>query len=210
MSKRTFLLPAVLALLLGAGIGASHAEQNDNNAIFNDKPNTPRGWQPLVRALDALTPKVDTSIALTPKEITDRITQMLNNGENEAALDSINKRLQQRENNAEIGIDVQLLFLKARALSQLKEHDQAIEQYRMLTTFYPELPEPWNNLGAEYMRQNKLDLAQEALDMSLQAQPNYSLALQNLGELQLMKAHQYFELAGNKQRSEETSYILKP
>ena len=167
-----------------------------------------RGWQPLINVLDALTPKVDTSLALTPKDITDRITQMLNNGQNQEAVDAIQKRLQEREANAEINVDVQLLFLQGRAQSQLGRHNEAIESYRQLTIFYPELPEPWNNLATEYMRQNKLELAQEALSMALLANPNYQLALKNQGELQLMLAHESFKQAGATDRSTETNYIL--
>lgn len=169
-----------------------------------------RGWQPLINVLDALTPKIDTSLALTPKDITDRITQMLNNGQNQEALEAIQKRLKEREDNAEINVDVQLLFLQGRAQSQLGLSNEAIESYRQLTIFYPELPEPWNNLAAEYMRQNKLGLAREALDMALLTNPNYKLALKNQGELQLMLAHESFRKAGDAERSEETQYILQP
>lgn len=169
-----------------------------------------RGWQPLVKVLDALTPKIDTSLALTPKDITDRITQMLNNGQSQEALAAIQKRLQERENNAEINVDVQLLFLQGRAQSQLGLPNDAIESYRQLTIFYPELPEPWNNLATEYMRQNKLGLAAEALDMALLANPNYQLALKNQGELQLMLAHESFKKAGDAQRSQDTQYLLEP
>ena len=169
-----------------------------------------RGWQPLVNLLGALTPSVDTSLALTPKDVTDRITQLLDQGQNQMALDAITTRLQQRENNAEINIDVQLLFLQGRAQSQLGQRNDAIESYKQLTVFYPELPEPWNNLATEYMRQGNLDLAAEALDMALLASPDYTLALQNQGELQLMLAHDSFKKAGNLQRSQETEYVLQP
>ena len=178
------------------------------DAIFSEPTTKTRGWQPLVRALDALTPKIDTSLALTPKNITDRIIHLLDNDQSTEALEAINKRLSQRENRAEIGIDVQLLFLQGRAYSQLGQHPKAIESYKQLTVFFPELPEPWNNLAAEYMRQNQLHLAKEALDMALLADPNYRLALQNQGELQLMLAHRSFDQAKNTGRSNDTLYLL--
>lgn len=207
--KRLFFFTsfcAVLGLSLNVPLVA-HAQST--GAIFNDAPATPRGWQPLVRALDALTPSVDTSVPLTPQDITNRITALLNQGQNEQALQAIEKRLAQREASGEIGVDVQLLFLQGRAYSQLGQHTKAIESYRQLTVFYPELPEPWNNLATEYMRQHQLELAQEALDMALLANPNYALALQNYGELQLMLAHQAFQKAGNAERSKDTQYILE-
>lgn len=184
------------------------AQAQSTDTIFNDVPEAPRGWKPLIRALDALTPKVDTSVPMTPKDVTDRITLLLNNNQSQEALEAINKRLAQREANAEIGVDVQLIFLQGRAYSQLEQHEKAIESYKQLTVFYPELPEPWNNLATEYMRQDKLELAKEALDMALLANPNYQLALQNQGELQLMLAHKSFQQAGNTERSKDTQYIL--
>ncbi len=198
-----------LAAILGLASGfLMPASAQPAEPIFSEATPEIRGWQPLVRVLDALTPNVDTSLALTPKNVTDKIGQLLDSGQNEAALDAINKRLQQRENNAEIGVDVQLLFLQGRAYSQLGQHPQAIESYKQLTIFYPELPEPWNNLAAEYMRLNQLDLAKEALDMALLANPNYRLALQNQGELQLMLAHRSFEKAKDPARAKDTQYLL--
>ena len=184
MSKRTPLFFALFLLLALSYTMPTHAQ-----------PSTQRGWQPLINVLDALTPSIDTSLAPTSKDITDRITQMLNNGQNQQALEAAQQRLQEREDNAEINVDVQLLFLLAREQSQLGLSNEAIESYRQLTIFYPELPEPWNNLATEYMRQNKLDLAAEALDMALLAKPNYSLALQNQGELYLMQAQTAFDKA---------------
>lgn len=214
MHKRIkFIYQVAILLCCTAGLvflNQTQAQgQSKAEPIFKDTPQSPRGWQPLARVLDALTPKIDTSLALTPKNITDRITNMLNQGQNQEALDAITKRLQQREDNAEIGVDAQLLFLQGRAQSQLGRHNEAIESYRQMTIFYPELPEPWNNLAAEYMRQNKLDLAKEAIDMALLAKPDYKLALQNQGELQLMLAHESFKKAGNTERSKETEYILQ-
>lgn len=208
MRKRPPIFCSLVAFL-GCAAGLflpAHAQSPE--PIFPESTATVRGWKPLVRALDALTPKVDTSLTLTPKEITDRITALLDNGETEAALEAINKRLQQREDNAEIAIDVQLLFLQGRAYSQLGQRSQAIESYKQLTIFFPELPEPWNNLAAEYMRLDQLELAKEALDMALLADPSYRLALQNQGELQLMLARRSFEKAKNIDRSNEIFYVL--
>ena len=197
---------AVLCCTLGLTLSTQAIAEEP---VFNEPPPTVRGWQPLVRLLDALSPNVDTSLKLTPKNITDRITNLLDNNQNQEALTAINTRLAQREANAEVGVDVQLLFLQGRAYSQLGQHNQAIEAYRQLTIFYPELPEPWNNLATEYIRQHKLELAHEALNMALLAKPDYQLALQNQGELQLMMAHESFKRADNIKRSQDTEYILQ-
>lgn len=208
MLKRHHILGSLVCCLGTTSALLMPAFAQSPEPIFPETRAEIRGWQPLVRALDALTPDVDTSLALTPKDVTDRIAALLDQGQNEAALEAINKRLQQRENNAEIGVDVQLLFLQGRAYSQLGQHPKAIESYKQLTIFYPELPEPWNNLAAEHMRLHQLDLAKEALDMALLANPNYRLALENQGELQLMLAHRSFEKAKNADRTKDTFYLL--
>lgn len=179
--------------------------------IFENTPAPEGGWKGLARVLDALTPSVDTSLPLTPRQITQRIEALINQGRPAEALEAINKRLAQREARAEIGIDVQLLFLQGRAYSALGQHEQAIESYRQLTIFYPELPEPWNNLGAEYMRQGKAEMAREALEMALTAAPNFTTAKVNLGEVQLMLAEQAFSSAGSagRVRSEQTQQLLQ-
>src|SRR3546814_14592278 len=78
-----------------------------------------------------------------------------------SALEVIQKRTAQLEQQNSLGTDVQLMFLHGRALAALGHHDQAIDLYRKMTTLYPELPEPWNNLAAEYIKQGKLDMAHE-------------------------------------------------
>src|SRR3546814_4795048 len=61
-----------------------------------------------------------------------------------SALEVIQKRTAQLEQQNSLGTDVQLMFLHGRALAALGHHDQAIDLYRKMTTLYPELPEPWN------------------------------------------------------------------
>jgi Tfp pilus assembly protein PilF len=84
-----------------------------------------------------------------------------------------------------------------------------------MTTYYPELPEPWNNLAAEYIAQDKLDLALEALKMALTADPSYALARANMGEVQLMLANDTYRQAAASgvpkaaQRAQQTGQILQ-
>src|SRR3546814_18428673 len=96
-----------------------------------------------------------------------------------SALEVIQKRTAQLEQQNSLGTDVQLMFLHGRALAALGHHDQAIDLYRKMTTLYPELPEPWNNLAAEYIKQDKLDMAHEALSMSSAPNPPYGPAKAN-------------------------------
>src|SRR5690606_22713052 len=132
-----------------------------------------------------LEPSVDTSLPLTPSQITDRISAMLDQGRAAEALDIIKKRQAQYAQSADpLGSDVQLAFLHARALAALERHEEAIEAYRDMTARYPELPEPWNNLAAEYVKTGRLDMARQSLEMALQNNPEYREARANLGRVQ--------------------------
>lgn len=207
-SRRSLLS---LFIIGGLNLNVNAQTLNHSDPIFEPTATPEGGWKGLARVLDALTPSVDTSIPLTSSQVTLRISSLLNQGHPELALEAIEKRLQQREERAEIGVDVQLLFLQGRALSALGRHSEAIESYRQLTIFYPELPEPWNNLGAEYMRQGKAEMAREALEMALTAAPDFTTAKVNLGEVQLMLAEQAFKAAGNtgSERAQQTQEILQ-
>lgn len=206
----------ILAIALIMGTLTAHPALADDTKLFNDPRPAEGGWKGLANLLEALTPSVDTSIPLTASQITTRISAMLDRGENQAALDIIEKREQQNEARQSLGTDVQLMFLHARALSALGRNDQAIDIYHNMTTQYPELPEPWNNLAAEYVKQGKLEMAQDALTMALAANPNYGTAKANMGEVQLMLARQSFQgaaqlgVAGSESKAKAATDILKP
>jgi tetratricopeptide (TPR) repeat protein len=163
--------------------------------LFDDAPPKEGGWKGLANLLEALTPDVDTDIPLTPSQITARITTMLNQGQNQAALNVIEKLDAQQQDSHEAGTDVQLLFLHARALAALDRHNEAIGIYQRMTTLYPELPEPWNNLASEYVKQDKLEMAHDALQMALTANPLYPAAKANMGRVELMLASESFKSA---------------
>jgi len=200
---------------LNVGLRRSSTATVDDK-IFHDAPKKDGGWQGLARLLEALTPNIDTSIPLTPSQITSRISGMLDQGQNEAALEAIEKRIAQRQASQEIGTDVQLMFLHGRALGALGRHDEAIRIYLDMTTRYPELPEPWNNLAAEYVKQGKLEMARDALQMALLANPRYADAEANMGRIELMLAEQSFNRAARLGISEagvkaqQTQSILQP
>lgn len=164
-----------------------------SDKLFNDPPPEDGGWKGLARLLEALEPSVDTSIPLSASQITDRIAAMLDNNQNAEALAIIEKREQQLQNQLHPGSDVQLLFLRARALAALGQQNEAIAAYRNLTVLYPELPEPWNNLASEYVKQGKLAMAHDALTMALTADPHYSTARTNLSEVLQMQARQLLQ-----------------
>lgn len=181
--------------------------------LFNDPPPDEGGWKGLARLLEAMSPRVDTSIPMTPSQITDRIAAMMDGGRYAEALDVIERRMAQREAELAMGNDVQLMFLRGRALAGLGRHNDAIEHYLNMTTLFPELPEPWNNLAVEYVKQGKLDMAQDALQMALAADPRYAAAQANLGWVRLMLAREDFQSAqgapGASRAAQQTSDILR-
>lgn len=199
----------------GVWLPIAHAPAQGTEKLFDEAPPKERGWKGLARLLEALTPNIDTSIPLTSSQITDRISAMLDHGQNQQALNIIERRQAQLNEQGSIGTDVQLLFLRGRALSALGRNNEAISAYLNMTTLYPELPEPWNNLASEYVKQGKLDMAADALAMALDAAPNYATAQANLGEVQLMLAHRSFAEAAHlgarnaAARASKTSSMLK-
>ncbi len=222
--RRTrFLAPCTLALFLALGQVVSAQSLPDsppssarvNDPLLDIAPEPERGWKGLARALDVLAPSVDTSLPLSAAEVSQRISTLIAQGRHADALQAIEKQLAQREDRGEPGANVQLLFLKARALSASGDHNGAISLYQNMTTYYPELPEPWNNLAAEYIAQDKLDLALEALKMALTADPSYALARANMGEVQLMLANDTYRQAAASgvskaaQRAQQTGQILQ-
>lgn len=164
--------------------------QPDTAPLFTDPPAPEGGWDALANILNELAPSVDTSLPPSPSDITRRLQTMLDAGRFQEALDIIGRREAQRQNEGAIGTDVQLMFLKGRALSGLGRQAQAIDVFHHMTTQYPELPEPWNNLAVEYARQNRLAMAADALRMALTAHPGYVPAQQNLGHIQLLMARE--------------------
>lgn len=91
--------------------------------------------------------------------------------------------------------DVQALFKRATVLARLNRDDDAITAFTELTTSYPELPEPYNNLAALYAKKGRYEDARVALETATKANPSYSLAFDNLGDLYLRLASESYKRA---------------
>jgi len=200
--RNTLLVLALAALpggaALGQAMGGSGNMPNSANATRTklDPPPPEGGWKALANLLEALKPGVDTRLDPTPSQITDHIERQLNQGQNQEALALIEQRL--AEVQGQRGTDVQLMFQHARALAALGRTDEAIAIYTDMTTRFPELPEPWNNLAALYAKQGNLDQAHEALQMALRANPDYPAARANMGDIQLMMALRTYRNAADQ------------
>jgi len=195
----TFALLSGLAAspALAQPASGSHLVDHIPPATGSSAANMPAagGSDTIARLLEAIKPGVDTTPPPAPSEITDRIESLLNAGQNEQALRAIEARQQEELNRHAPGTDVQLKFQHARALAALGRASEAEAIYTEMTTLYPELPEPWNNLAALYVSQGNLDRAESALQMALIANPRYDTARANLADVQLMKAQRNYERA---------------
>ncbi|MCY1520838.1 hypothetical protein D9M68_556300 [compost metagenome] len=213
---------ALLALTLAsAPVGAPLAQSMAGGA--GENPNASRttldpippegGWEGLANLLEAIKPGVDTRLIPSPSQVTTHIERLLNRGDNEEALALIEKR--QAEIKDQRGTDVQLMFQHARALAALHRTNEAIDVYTEMTTRFPELPEPWNNLAALYAGRGELERAEDALQMALRADPGYAAARANLGDLQLLQALRTYKKAaadgvpGMKDKAREVETMLK-
>jgi len=177
------------------------------------------GWDGLARLLEAVKPRVDTTLPPTPSQITDRIEALLNRGQAQAALALIEERLAieatRHDNPRRPGTDVQLAFLHARALAASGDTDAAERQYEAMTRSYPELPEPWNNLAALYVQLGQLERARLALQTALSIAPEYGVAQANLADVHLMMAFAAYDAAaelgvtGARQRAQSLRLLLE-
>lgn len=154
----------------------------------DNEPTPNRGWEGLARVLDMITPSVDTLDPPSGTEINDRISGLLNRNQAQKALDEITMREAQLASSGAPGADVQLMFQKARALAQLGQFNDARSVYNEMTIRFPELAEPWNNLGVLYISQGSLDLARQAFETAINNNPAYPAARSNLADLQLLLA----------------------
>jgi tetratricopeptide (TPR) repeat protein len=202
---RPFLpvLALCACLVAGSTLAASSSADADlpslnydpDTGAFTEAPPPERGWQAFADLLKKATPSVNTAIPLTPTQIAEHVSSLIDSGRAKEALDIITKRQAAHDASVSPGIDVQLRYLQGRALDALGQHDQAMAVWRQMTTDYPELPEPWNALAIAYARQGQLQLAREALDMALVSDPSFAPALENLGHVQMRLAQESFDRA---------------
>lgn len=169
-----------------------------SNQVLGDQPKE-LGWDGLAKVLDAISPSVDTRVPLTPSEVTTRIEGLIRADRLPEALAEVEKRLVVEANRATPGTDVQLMFMQARLFTEMNRLTEAESIYQRMTMRFPELPEPWNNLAALYVRRDELDQARRALEQAIMINPKYAVAQANLGDVQMslaLRAYQRAAAAG--------------
>ena len=88
--------------------------------------------------------------------------------------------------------DPQMRFWQGFLFEQLGQPDMALQVYLDLSREYPELAEPFNNLGVLYAAKGDYPSAKAALDNALRANPNYAAAHENMGDLLVNMARQAY------------------
>lgn len=79
--------------------------------------------------------------------------------------------------------DPQMRMLKGVAQRDAGKAADAIVTFVKLTEDFPELPEPFNNLGVIYADQNQLDKARASFEAALRTHQGYATAHENLGDI---------------------------
>lgn len=91
--------------------------------------------------------------------------------------------------------DAPMRFLKGVILSDAKRYPEAIELFQKLTSDYPELAEPYNNLAAIYAATGDYIKARGTLEQALRTNPGYAIASENLGDVYATLAAQSYARA---------------
>ena len=88
-------------------------------------------------------------------------------------------------------------LMNSQILAGLGQSEKAIEELQGIIQEFPELPEPYNNLGVLFAAQGNYEAAMSAFVTAIQARPNYKIAHQNLGDLYSAMAQQAYAKAKN-------------
>ncbi len=112
--------------------------------------------------------------------------KLIEEGRLDAALAEVDDMLSRKSD------DLETRFLKGIILTGQARDDEAIKIFAALTLDYPELPEPYNNLGVLFTKQGDYRNARDALRTAIRVHPSYSIAHENLGDLYAkMASHSY-------------------
>jgi Flp pilus assembly protein TadD len=130
-----------------------------------------------------------TDLIPAPRSEAAEIADLMQAGKSEEALKREDKFLADKPR------DLQVRFLRAVTLIDLKQRDEAADALMKLMQDFPELPEPYNNLAVLAASQGQLDRAEHLLQQAVAAQPNYITAQENLGDLYVALAAAAFERA---------------
>jgi tetratricopeptide (TPR) repeat protein len=119
----------------------------------------------------------------------DEVSRMVAAGQSSEALARAERFLAAKPN------DAAMRFQKGVILGETGRADEAIEVYTRLTQDFPDLPEPYNNLGVLLSARGDYEQARVALETAVRNNPNYAVAHENLGDIQALLASQSYARA---------------
>jgi len=79
--------------------------------------------------------------------------------------------------------DATMRLLKGLTQRDWGKTNDAISTFTRMSEDFPELPEPYNNLGVLYADQNQLEKARAAFENALRTNPSYAIAHENLADV---------------------------
>jgi len=130
----------------------------------------------------AQTPAIRPLTPEPPASQTQQLEALVRERRFEQALEHADAILARNPRNA------QVRFQRAVILSDLQRIDEATRAFESLTQDFPELPEPYNNLAVLHAAAGRYELARGLLQRSLEVQPSYVTAYENLGDLYVSMA----------------------
>ncbi|CAN4275324.1 Tetratricopeptide repeat [Methylophilaceae bacterium] len=134
------------------------------------------------------------------------ISQLSDQGQQSAALERLNAYLVANPK------DPQAMFMKGIIQVESGKRDDAIKTFTDLTSKYPNLPEPYNNLAVLYADAGEYDKAKKALETAIKTHPSYATAHENLGDIYARMASEAYDKAlqldnGNSRAQSKLSMI---
>ena len=134
-----------------------------------------------------------------PKETTNQLQNLYNNGDFSAVIEKTKVLLLQ--------FPEKLVLWNALGASYLQKEmiDQAVFAFDKVLSINPNYSEAYANLGVALVKQNKLDEAVEVYNKAILLKPDYAIAYNNLGNV--LKDQKQIELAIKEYRS---AINLKP
>lgn len=94
-------------------------------------------------------------------------------------------------------LDAPVRFQQGVVLMDLHRDADALAVFQRLSEDFPDLADPFNNIGLLYARAGRLEPARAALEQALRNDPAHAVARANLGEIYLRLAIQSWEAAAS-------------
>ena len=127
-------------------------------------------------------------------DVTAELAELIQNKQWPVASQRLQSAIQQDPKSAE---SPQWRLMSSQILAGQGKPQEAMALLQALIQDFPELPEPYNNLGVLLAAQGQLEEAIPQFQAAVLARPNYKIALQNLGDLYTALAQRAYRDAQN-------------